>query len=357
MKLNKGVINLFSLSIIILIFTPLSINATDEYALEITEIGQFDFSGYTYAVKIVGDIAYVTCGDFYILNISDPNSITEISSFPLYRGHKFWIKDDIAYITDEILGLKLLNISDPTDPNLLSQFNDGGTSGDVVLVDNLAYVADVDDGLEIIDVSNVTNPTEIATYDEEGGVSTVLIHDNILYTIIFRVDGRSWLNIMDISDIENMTVLGSYDVNLLAHDIAVEDGIAYIANKEDGLLLLNVSNPSEIELLKTEDFEGTIENLHAEDNLVYLANKITGLHVYDTINPTNIQKVGEFADGGSPQDLEVVGNIIYVTDSSEGLEILEINGLEDLRRTSGYSFLVFISAIVALFYVRKARKK
>ncbi|MBY9000554.1 MAG: hypothetical protein KGD64_06545 [Candidatus Heimdallarchaeota archaeon] len=357
MKFNRKTSWLIFIVITFFIFNPLSVATSNEFVLEIREIGQFDFSGYTYAVKVVDDIAYVTCGDFYLLNISDPSSITEISSFPLYRGHNFRIKDDIAYITDEIFGLKLLNISDPSNPNLISQINDGGTVGDLFIVDNLVYVADVDDGLEIIDVSNATNPTKIAQYDEEGGISTVLIQEEILYTIIFRVDGRSWLNIMDISDIENMVVLGSYDVNILAHDIAVEDGVAYVANKEDGIMLLNVTDPTNIELLSSEDIEGTIENLYTEDNLVYLANKIAGVQVYDVIDPLDIQKVGEFVDVGNPQDVEVIDNLIYVTDSSEGLEILEINGLDKLRETSGYSFLVFISAVVALFIIKRIRKK
>ena len=95
MKSNRYTSWLLFISLAVCVFNPLSIDASDEYILEITEIGQFDFSGYTYAVKVVDDIAYVTCGDFYLLNISDPSSITEISSFPLYRGHQFWIKDDI----------------------------------------------------------------------------------------------------------------------------------------------------------------------------------------------------------------------------------------------------------------------
>lgn len=60
--------------------------------------------------------------------------------------------------------MKLLNISDHTNPNLISQINDGGTVGDLFIVDNLIYVTDLTEGLEILEINGLDRLREASGY-------------------------------------------------------------------------------------------------------------------------------------------------------------------------------------------------
>ena len=333
--------------------------ANSNQSITLTEIGQYDFSGYTYTVKVINNIAYVSCGDFWILNVSDPSNINVLAQYPMFRAHKFWIADKLAYVTDEFNGLKILNISDPTNPFIISTYNDGGTAVNLFVVDDLVYLADVDDGLEIIDTHNITNPNEIGTYSKEGGISTVYLEDYLAYVIIFHVGGTSWLDILDITDETQIEVLGRYNVSFSAHDIEVENGIVYVANWENGIELINVTDPANPSYLSSYDDGGFGENLEVVDDILYLADNHDGLQIYNTKNPSSIHEIGRFFDGGNTKDLHVVDNIVYVTDSSEGLEIIKVEGLEKILRTAGFGITTLMVSIILLrstkIYQRKQK--
>ncbi|MCK4523383.1 hypothetical protein KAU15_00525, partial [candidate division WOR-3 bacterium] len=63
----------------------------------------------------------------------------------------------------------------------IGYYDTGGYVCDVYVIDTLAYVADYDAGLRIINVSDPSNPVEIGFYDTNGVAYKIHINDLFVY--------------------------------------------------------------------------------------------------------------------------------------------------------------------------------
>lgn len=64
-----------------------------------------------------------------------------------------FILDDLAFLSDDRDGLKIVNSSDPTDPYKIVGFDDGGHTRNLFVKNNLVFLIDIDEGLEILELS------------------------------------------------------------------------------------------------------------------------------------------------------------------------------------------------------------
>lgn len=115
------------------------------------QLNNVDFFG----LHVSGDYLYTadhgSSGDLFILDISDPTTITVVGRFDSGGStYGMWVEGTIVYVTDYDLGLLVVDISDPSNPDLLARFDDGGAGEDVQVVGDYIYVADRHDGLEIL---------------------------------------------------------------------------------------------------------------------------------------------------------------------------------------------------------------
>ena len=97
---------------------------------------------------------------------------SEISRISQYPGEgtarDVYISGSYAYIADDYAGLEIIDISDLTNPIIVSQIHDGWDAYGVTVRGSYAYVADYGGGLEIIDISDPYNPVEIGQFDDGG---------------------------------------------------------------------------------------------------------------------------------------------------------------------------------------------
>jgi len=110
---------------------------------------------------------YGQSGDL-LLNVSDPENITELQLFDWMAG-SILFQDDLMYATiirpdDE--GLRIYNNSNPLNPVLLGEIT-GFEAFSPLIEDNYLYLAGTR-GLQIINITESSNPQEIAQYYEEG---------------------------------------------------------------------------------------------------------------------------------------------------------------------------------------------
>ena len=201
---------------------------------EVGEEGKFASTAvFSVNVRVKGDYAYlVRLGDgLRIVNISDPAHMVEVGhADPDEVGA--WYYNDIklleqgeklyAAVADSHIGMVIYDVTDPTQPSLVSTFfPDLAGSGDLlnnhtIAIDgNIAYMANYDGSV---------------TLDPAG-------------------DGSSGgLLIVDLSDPAKPVELGRWLTRELGgtftHDLFVRDGLAYLASWEAGLVVLDVSNPS-----------------------------------------------------------------------------------------------------------------
>ena len=98
-----------------IIITP--VHSTDIESVNITYLDRIGTGGDTFDVKVINDIAYVTCGYFglNIFNVSDPQNITRLGSLeeiPIGSSsgyaHQFSIDFPLMYVGDGRGGLNIV---------------------------------------------------------------------------------------------------------------------------------------------------------------------------------------------------------------------------------------------------------
>ena len=96
-------------------------------------------------------------------------------------------------------------------------------------------------GVVILDVSNPFDVKILSEFNDglTGGVHNAFIYDNHVYAVN---NGRKY-DIINISDPENPWRVGSYELNTPGHsihDVWVENGIAYSSNWSDGVHIFDI---------------------------------------------------------------------------------------------------------------------
>ncbi len=297
------------------------------------ELGQIDTEGNAISLDIEGDIAYVIDTTFpspigmIMIDVSDPTNPQKLGSY--YDVGLPWAVDvdkDIAYIANFDRGLEIVNVSDPSTPIRLYHYESNLPFSDVQLVGDILYLADWYNGMRILNVSNPLNPTLLSLFTLSG----VCVFAEIVGTRAYLMDhynDYTGLVVVDISDPFHPLYLGEYAPSGVDFwDPIVKDDIMYVGDHSGGTKcfhILDVSNPSQIQELGLYT-KGSMTSFAIEESILFSANYEQGLEIYDISDPINPKKVGRFDDGGAAYDVKVVGNIAYVADREDGLEIIKI---------------------------------
>lgn len=189
---------------------------------------------------------------------SRPTVITRFSPPDLTPGiHNVWIDGDYAYLVVDgsvpSAGLRVLDISDPANPQIVASFYGGGSFlHDVYVRDGLAFLSHWTSGLIILDVGNgvaggsPTNPVEVsritvpgyrvhnAWYWPESGY--VFLGDEL------AVPGR--VLVVDVNELSNPRQVASFTLAGAApHNFWLDEtaGIAYFSWYENGIHAVDVS--------------------------------------------------------------------------------------------------------------------
>ncbi|MBT8478224.1 MAG: hypothetical protein KJO06_04850 [Gemmatimonadetes bacterium] len=196
-----------------------------------------------------------------LLDLADPKAPVVITRFvapDLAPGiHNVWIDGDYAYLVVDgavpSSGLRVLDISDPANPQIVASFYGGGSFlHDVYVRDGLAFLSHWSTGLVILDVGNgiaggsPINPVEVsriaipgyevhnAWYWPESGY--VFLGDEI------RVPGT--VRVVDVNDLASPREVASFTLAGAApHNFWVDEaaGIAYFSWYENGVHAVDVS--------------------------------------------------------------------------------------------------------------------
>ena len=118
----------------------------------------------------------------------------------------------------------------PTNPQFVGSYITAGLANDIQIRDTCAYIAYGTSGLRIIDISTPSNPQEIGYFDTPGNAFGVFLAGNFS----FVADNRA-LRVIDISNPSNPQEYGFYTTPSEAHAIYFQDSYIYVADWMCGL--------------------------------------------------------------------------------------------------------------------------
>ncbi len=249
-----------------------------------------------------------------------PFELTTVGSAPGVLGsNDIALDGDLAFLTDSIGALFVIDISDPTNPASLAMHMTGGASNGVAVAGNTVYVG-AGGTLQVIDVADPEAPASVGSCSLPGGGRDVVTAGNLA----FVAAGSGGLALVDVSDPANPFVLAAVDTVGEAWGVAVAGDLAYVAADAAGLLLIDVTDPLAPSLVGVCDTPGSARGVAVACDVCYVADGAAGLQMIDVGDPANPLIVGAQAVDGLASDIVIDGDRAYVASGTAGLCVVDI---------------------------------
>ena len=342
----------------------------DDQKVTIIEISHIKTGGRTDFVEVVNDVAYIFDFEngFFVYGIHNPWKPIFLDSLSfdnyidprVHGGHDFVIQGSLAVLDFTHSGIKIVNIENPRNLEVIGSYNSGGEYYYIDVVENLVYCAKSTDGLEILDISSPTDPIKVGEFSNGHGLYFIAVLDQIAYLSDLNHKQTLCLNI---SDPTNITEVNQLD--WLARKMEVDDEIGYIGyfTQNTGLGIYNFSDPLNPVLLSEFYDGGNVHDIKIREHYLFIADHSDGIEVIDVQKPANPVEITQWANGGECTNLDIVNNLIITANQMNGSKCLLIEGL-DLGEISyftkpipGWTFLLLILGIISLsvFYRKKSK--
>ncbi len=130
-------------------------------------------------------------------------------------------------------------------------------------------------------------------------------------------------------------ISGEFDSLGVALDISVSGNYAYIADVENGLVILDVSYPSSPYLATTEPTHGSARTVMATGNYV-LAGTDAGIDIYDVTDPYHPYYMTFYSSEGVVNSIEIYNNMAIVS-TSTGVEVLDLRDYQSIHMIARFT--------------------
>lgn len=337
-------------------------------------------------VKVSGDYAFLANDSnnegLLIIDISNKNSPTLAYTMNLgnIAFRALAISGNTLYITSDANGggseLFVIDISSPTSPSILGQYEHGSAIGDIVIDGSYAYIATQTNSAEltILDVST-SNPTVAGSYDLTGTFDGLSIDYANNYAFIGTQDA---FHILDVSNFGSISQEYFYDFNANVNGIAVEGDVAIAVGEGTSIELtaFDISTIASTSVLGSADLSGVgFLDITLANNIAYTASygdsteltvikggfgHVTAGTVILDENPLpppsttwdnpSIADTYDDSTGSDGNAVFVAGDYAYlVTDNSNGsdpeLSIIDITDPENMSFTGGINIGVDVTDV------------
>ena len=197
---------------------------------------------------------------------------------------------------------------------------------------------------------NETYPSNLEPTIEVTDGSTSIIDDlsdlgldcaDIAYRVIAFVGMDESAYSEEVSIKIRLNLVGSFDTPGNAKDIYIQDYIGYIADYYDGLLILDLSNPTSPSEFSTLDLPDRTHSVYVKENKIYTLNQIGGFSIINADDITSPVIVDTCTIPGSLRDIYIYdynGNpfyrYAYVSRSGNSVSILNLQGRPHFNETT-----------------------
>ena len=93
------------------------------------------------------------------------------------------IDGDYAYIADQVYGIPVVNISNPSFPVVVSTYNTPGNSTGIFISGEYAYVCEYSGVIQVLDIADPTNLTFLAIGNANGPAFGIYAVDDYIYSV------------------------------------------------------------------------------------------------------------------------------------------------------------------------------
>jgi len=246
-------------------------------------------------VAVQGSYAYIAdSSSVRVVDVSTPSDPREVGHCDTIWATAIAASGQYAYVTGA--GLQVLNVADPARPYKMGFCPVPSWAVDVAVTGSYAYVSDHSYGLIVIDVSNPQSPTRVNSLLSLGR-ATVRVSGTHAYAIAFE------LAVLDITAPRSPAVLGTFVAPKSVYGgVAVSGNYAYETDDYQGILVIDVSDPTATrEVARCDSIGGTM-SVVVRGRYAYTGNLSSGVGVIDISDPMRPSQIGHCGIGGTPQE-------------------------------------------------------
>jgi choice-of-anchor B domain-containing protein len=204
----------------------------------------------------------------FVLDLGDPASPSLVNALGFRLGfpenvHNLWAANDHLYLAGlgPSGGNVIVRVTDPTMPELLANLEVG--VHDNTVAGTTLYTAGGFDGLYLFDVADPSNPVELSHYSSSTPDTAYYAHNawpiderHVLLGEEAQIPpqgfGRGSLRVIDFQDLEHPVAVARWytenakdDPLITVHNVYVVGVFAYVSHYQDGVRILDVSDPRE----------------------------------------------------------------------------------------------------------------
>jgi hypothetical protein len=300
--------------------------------------GNYAFMPYQNRVQII-DVSDETRPE-WVREVTLPGEVVKVVANGrfLYIAHQTALTswDSIAGPPDA--GLQIVDVSDPTLPQLRGFFRSHSIPTDLAVQDDVVYLADWEH-VSVVDVSDVDNPTSDIQLPD--GANSLTVANNLLVSSWGSCSFRTGycgggLRLFDLAVAKQPSAIGQMQVDTLpGYDVTVSDGYAFTTG--NGVWVVDLYDLENLEVngrySLTQDLlfpskivvQGTIAYVQLYDELQLL----------DVSQPATPVLLGQYFTSNYITDLTVRGERAYLVGWS-GLEIIDVADPASPRLVGSY---------------------
>ncbi len=242
------------------------------------EMERFQEHYYFYMMKQKDDLLFATTArnDIHIYNIENPAEPELLHSIDIYQSYGFEASGRYLYAASERLGVLVYDISDPANPDqvetenpyfltygaaiagsyLIStherdgiviwglrrggqlmrladlEISNNAKARSIVISGDYAYIACSSPlGIVVVSIEDPEHPVEVNFFEDFSASLNNRL--SIVGSFLYIADTDEGIKIFSIEDPERPVLTGSINTPGFAYDVAVKEGLAYVADRDD----------------------------------------------------------------------------------------------------------------------------
>ncbi len=231
-----------------------------------------------------------------------------------------------AYLLVWDVGLVVIDIHDPTAPQVVAIRPEPVRPSGIVLSGHHAYVSDMGLGLCVVDILDPTQPQLAATHALPGELRNLDFEDGV----VFVAGDFSDLHILDVSTPSAPALITTVDLAGQVREVAVRNGLAYLACGFNGLRIFDVKNPTAPQQIAQKSmvfdlgFSVWTRSVSLAGDHACVGLNSYGLGLVDISDPTAPVDVVRQEIRGTTSAMAILNDRAYVSASHGGLVVVDI---------------------------------
>jgi hypothetical protein len=290
-----------------------------------SEVGMHLFRTNAYGARVVGGRAFVgNDGEgLRILDVSDPTQPRLISTVPTTNQvFEADVVGNHAYVADGDGGLKVVDVQDPTHPVVVGQLP-AGTAIAVKVAGSHAYVTDFSGKkVYVVNIADPAKPVVASEIPLPGDGRSALVVASRLYVAA----GWAGVVVFDVSQPTTPVEVTRFGGDGYVRGMAVQGNTVLVPDYFRGTLTaFDLSDPkSPVELGKV-DCGGFARRVEIRDQVAFVAAEGAGLVAVDISDPTGMTVLGKVDTGGYARDIQIDGPLLHVADQRVGFRTYRLD--------------------------------